>query len=38
MGNPSESIACMGKIAVSVLLKLFISGNEKNHTTDAPSA
>ena len=26
------------KIAASVLLKLFISGNERCHTTDAPSA
>ena len=25
-----------GKIAASVLLKLFISGNKKCHTTDAP--
>jgi len=28
------SIACMGK-AASVLLKLFINGNERCHTTDA---
>jgi len=28
-GKPSCSIACMEKIAASVLLNLFISGNEK---------
>jgi len=27
-----------GKTAASVILKLFISGNERCHTTDAPSA
>ena len=27
-----------GKIAASVLLKLFISGNERCHTTTPPSA
>ena len=27
-----------GKIAASVLLKLFISSNERCHTTDAPLA
>jgi len=33
MGNPT---ACMMKIASSVLLKLFINGNEICHTADAP--
>jgi len=28
--------ACMGKIAASVLLELFITGTERCHTTDAP--
>jgi len=28
----------MGTIAASVLLKLFINGNERCHTTDAPGA
>jgi len=27
-----------GKTAASVLLKLFISGNERCHSTDTPSA
>jgi len=27
-----------GKTAASILLKLFISGNERCHTTDAPLA
>jgi len=31
--NPT---ACMRKIAASVLLKLFINGNEICHTADAP--
>ena len=35
-GKPSGSIACMEKIAASVLLKLVISSNERCHTTDAP--
>jgi len=26
----------MGKIAASILLKLFINGNERRQTTDAP--
>ena len=30
-------IACLGKIAAPVKLKLFINGNEKCHTTDAHS-
>ena len=29
-------IVCMGKVAYSVLLKLFINGNERCHTNDAP--
>ena len=28
-------IVCMVKIAASVVLKLFMNGNEKCHTTDA---
>jgi len=31
---PFESIACIRKIAASVLLKLFINGNERYHTND----
>ena len=34
-GKPSGSIAYMGKIAASVLLKLFINGNEKCYSIDA---
>jgi len=30
-------MACMGKIAASLLLKLFTSSNERCHTTDAPT-
>jgi len=33
-----QSIVCMGKIAASVLLKLFINGFKRWHTNDAPSA
>jgi len=36
-GKSSGSIACKGKIAASVLLKLFINGSEKCHTTDRQS-
>jgi len=38
MGKPSGSIAKKNieKKTASVLLKLFISGNERCHTTDAP--
>ena len=36
MGKPPGSTACMGT-AVSVLLKLFISGNERFHIVDAPT-
>jgi len=35
-GKYSGIIVCMGKIAASVLLKLFINGNERCYTTDAP--
>ena len=35
-GKSSGSIASMGKQQPPVLLKLFISGNERCHTTDAP--
>ena len=31
-----RSIPCMGKKAASVVLKLFIRGNEKTHNIDAP--
>ena len=34
-GKSSESIACMKQIAASVLLKLFINGNESCHTNEA---
>jgi len=33
--SPQEAV-CMGIIVASVSLKLFISGNERCHTTDAP--
>jgi len=33
-GKPLGSIVSMGKIAASVLLKLFINGYEKCHITD----
>jgi len=33
-GKSLGSIACMEKIAASVLLKLYINSNEKCHTTD----
>jgi len=33
-GKFSGSIVCMGKTAASVLLKLFINGNERCHTSD----
>jgi len=33
--KPPGSIACMEKIAASVLLKLFNNGNERCHTTGA---
>jgi len=33
-GKSLGSTACMGKIAASVLLMLFINGNEIWHTTD----
>jgi len=36
-GKSSGSIAGMGKIAASVLLKLFINVNERCHTNDALS-
>jgi len=34
-GRFLETIACMEKIAASVLLKLFINGNERWHATDS---
>jgi len=34
-GKSYGSILCMGKIAASVLLKLFINGNAKCHSIDA---
>jgi len=37
-GKSSGSIVCMRKKWASVLLKLFINGNERSYTTDAPSA
>jgi len=37
-GNSSGSIDCVRKIAVWVLLKLFINCNEMKENTDAPSA
>ena len=33
--KPSETIACLGKIAVLVLLKLFFNGYESCNTTHA---
>jgi len=36
-GKSLEGIVCMGKIAASVLLNLFINDNKRCHTTDAPS-
>ena len=35
-GKSQGIIACMGKIAAWVLLKLFINGNERCYTTGAP--
>jgi len=35
-GKAPRKHSLQGKIAASVLLKLFISGNERCHTTDAP--
>jgi len=35
-GKVLRSIVCMGKIAASVLMKLFINENGKCHSTDAP--
>ena len=35
-GKTSKSIACMKKIAASILLNLFINGIVRWHTTDAP--
>jgi len=32
------SIVCMGKTAATGLLKLFVNGKERCHTTDDPSA
>jgi len=37
-GNPSVSKDCMKKIAISVLLKLFISGNERCHKVTPPKS
>ena len=37
-GKTPESIAYMGKQPPSVLLNLFISGNDRCHNTEAPSA
>jgi len=35
-GKTLRQHSLLGKTAVSVLLKLFISGNKRFHTTDAP--
>jgi len=37
-GNALRKQSLYGKIAASVLLKMFISGNERCHSTDTPSA
>jgi len=36
MGELSGSTACVNKIAASVLLKLFINGNDRCYTTNTP--
>jgi len=36
IGKALRKLGVYGKTAASVLLKLFSSGNERCHTTDAP--